>query len=147
MRKLSLPPVGALTAVEDIKPRDALYLMSTAKSDSLLTLKASADGVQVKSSGRLATLSGLSVWNHNFWEDVEFYVDSLNLACKGKAHSNNYNDAYLFRNFDLAFKYAEYCLAAPDPTWIDYPGGYRHRTDIRPFLSEAKGERTRPNYD
>lgn len=147
MRKRSLPPVGALTAVEDIKPRDALFLMSTAKSDSLLTLKASVDGVQVKSTGRLATLRGLSVWNRNLWEEVEFYVDSLNLAYQGKPHNNNYNDAYLFRNFDLARKYADYCLAAPDPTWIDYPGGYRHRTDIRPFLSEAKGERKRPTYD
>lgn len=147
MRRFPLPPVGAFARVEDIRPSDRLYLVSPAKGDGLMFLRASREGVEVGGLGPSALMSGLAIWNKNIWEDVEFYVRSLNLSYEGRPNGNDYGDAYIFRDIDLAFKYSDFCLDAPDERWIDRPGGIRQRLSVRPFVSERSGEHRPPVYD
>jgi hypothetical protein len=86
------------------------------------------------------------IWNKNWWEDAPFYTDSLNLRSAEVLDLNSYSDAFLFLNYDLAWKYAEFCIEAPDRNWLNLPGGARRRTDVLPFLSKREGDRSRPTY-
>lgn len=148
MKRRSLPPVGALNRVESIKPIDKLYLVSPAPGDGIMAwIWASADGVEIVGSGSATLVEGLAIWNRNVWEPARFYVASLNLSVSGVPSGNTWNDAYLFFDYELANKFADWCSASPDGQWADLEGGLRRRTGVLPFLSRRDGEMRGVEYD
>lgn len=148
MQRLSLPPVGALTDVSQLKPGDRLYIVSPAVRDqSMLWAQVSKEGVEV-SRDDPARLRGLRVWNRNAWDDLRVYMVTLNLRAEGNAEINDYNDIYVFRNFELATKYEDFCISSPDREhWHDYGNDHKRSKALGSSLPKRDGERARIQYE
>lgn len=138
MRRMSLPPVGALTHTNQIKPGDTLILVSPCPRDALITaLEVSPEGVQIEDGDR-PLMTGLNIVQRQSLYPFRFCMVSLNLVSDSCTTKNDYNNAYLFKDEGLALKYAKVCSDRPDTEVMHrYPdGGQRSRSVLQHWQSE-----------
>lgn len=146
MRRLSLPPVGALTHVDQLRAGDALYILSPARRDPpWYWAKVRPEGIEF-SDGPWPILRGILISHLRDWVEVSIPAIKLNLRCNNDDEVNDFNDVYVFRNLARAEQYLPFCENSRDKEdWHEYSDGRRRRRALDLNLAARATLNERPN--